>query len=100
MLIGGSLLGFSAKDHIGTHQHHRAYHFLSFGATAALYMTLVNSAVGEFRAALVAFALGLSIETLQHFIFVGPMEWWDVRDDAIGIAVALLVFRMIARFAK
>jgi hypothetical protein len=99
-LIAGSLMGGSAKSFIGTHTFHRAYHLGSFGATAALYMVLARTAAGEIRAALAAMVLGLSIETLQHWIYGGGMEWWDVRDDAIGIAVALLLVRIAARVTR
>ncbi len=99
VLIGGSLMSSSAKGFIGTHTFHRPYHFASFGATAALYMSLATTAAGELKAAVLAMGLGLSLEALQHWIYGGVMEWWDVRDDAIGIGIALLVFRGISRFS-
>jgi hypothetical protein len=100
ILIAGSLMGDSAKGHIGTHIFHRPFHFVSFGATAALYMLLATTAAGELKAALAATGLGLSLEALQHWIYGNAMEWWDVRDDAIGIGVALLIFRGISRWNR
>lgn len=92
-LIVGSLLPDHVKDSIGTHSHHRPYHLIAFGATALLFLLISNTRRQEWIAVSGAFALGLSLETLQC-LSDGYFEWWDLRDDALGILLAFALFRM------
>ena len=96
-LIIGSLSPDDVKDSIGTHSYHRLFHFVSFGATAVLFLLISRTRRQEYIAAGGVFALGLTLEALQHFIFGSDFEWWDVRDDFIGILIALAVFRLVDR---
>ena len=91
-LIVGSLLPDGAKTAIGTHMEHRLYHMLSFGSTAYLVFTLLARDARERIYALVfVVALGFGIEYLQHCIFHNVYEWWDVRDDGIGVLAAAVL---------
>jgi hypothetical protein len=38
--------------------------------------------------------LAVSLEWLQHFIYLGPMEWWDVYDDTVAVLVAFGLYRL------
>ena len=38
-------------------------------------------------------ALAVAIETSQHLLYKNPFEWWDVRDDTIGVAFAWMLIR-------
>lgn len=78
---------------------HRIWHFGVFGSTALLLLVQANDLRGRMFAALGAFGLGLSLESLQCQIFGNAFEWWDVRDDAIGVLGAILVYRLILRFS-
>ena len=92
-LIAGSLAPAYVKESIGTHSHHRPYHFISFGATALLFLLISNTRRQEWTSLCGAFALGLTMETLQC-LSDGYFEWWDARDDTLGIVVAFALFRM------
>jgi hypothetical protein len=96
-LIVGSLLPDDVKESIGTHSHHRPYHFIAFGATALLFLLISNTRRQEWISVGGAFALGLSLETLQCLLD-GYFEWWDLRDDALGILLAFALFRMADRW--
>lgn len=72
---------------------HRVAHVLAFGGAALIWIALGTNGRGEFRGALIVLATGLLIETAQHLIYKGPIEWWDVRDDTIGILIAALIVR-------
>ncbi len=96
-LIIGSLSPDYVKDSIGTHSYHRLFHLASFGATAFLFLLILNTRRQEYIAAAGVFALGVTLETLQHLIFGSEFEWWDVRDDFLGILIALVTFRVLDR---
>jgi hypothetical protein len=97
-LIAGSLMPSNFKDAVGTHSFHRTFHFVSFGSTALLFLLLSNNRRQEYIAACGVFALGVTLEILQHVIFVDIFEWWDVRDDAVGIAIVWVVYRLVERW--
>lgn len=99
VLIIGSFLPSEAKQAIGTTAEirhgridapglaHRLWHFGSFGATALL-VSLVNRNPGKRILFVVSIAvLGLCIELMQARLTGFVVEWWDVRDDALGVAV-------------
>jgi hypothetical protein len=110
-VIVGSLLPGSAKNTIGTTDEvrmkaqyevggvaHRVWHFGVFGCTALLLLVQAKKLRGWVFAALGTFGLGLSLEILQWWIFGNAFEWWDVRDDAIGVLGAVLLCRLFLRF--
>lgn len=67
---------------------HRIAHFLGFGALA-LMATLGFGRPGRnsLQPAAACFLFGLAIEFLQHWQNQMPVEWPDVRDNAVGIGV-------------
>jgi hypothetical protein len=95
-LIVGSLAPNSLKDAIGTHSHHRPYHFIVFGATAVLFLLISQTRRQEWIAVGGALGIGVVMETLQC-LSDGYFEWWDLRDDALGILVAFVLFRLADR---
>jgi hypothetical protein len=42
--------------------------------------------------------MGLLLEWLQHLIYRKEMEWHDVRDDALAILMALLLYWLATIF--
>src|SRR5271165_5270069 len=96
-LIVGSLSPDYVKETIGTHSFHRPYHFIAFGATALLFLLISSTRRQEWIALGGAFGLGLTMETLQY-LSDGYFEWWDLRDDALGILVAFVLFRTVDRW--
>jgi hypothetical protein len=68
---------------------HQVQHLVIFGATAFVYRALVRGPIAFCWVA----ALALFIESAQFFMYHTPdgFEWWDLRDDAIGAAVVLLL---------
>jgi hypothetical protein len=85
---------------------HRPFHFVAFALTALLLwssFTVANRAflAAMFRPAkvwidafLATIALGGAIEVLQYLINRDRIEWWDIRDDALGAATAILVVHL------
>jgi len=88
-------------------QFHRPFHLAAFAITALLlwrFLALAGSAllVPRILAARVwitalfaTIILGACLELLQHLIYRNPMEWWDVRDDALGAIAAILLGRAV-----
>ena len=74
---------------------HRGIHFLGFGGATFLLLLLSANLLGEIRAFLAMFLLGLSLEYLQHIMYHNVMEWWDVRDDAFAILAAWALYRVV-----
>jgi hypothetical protein len=106
-VIVGSFLPLEAKKAIGTHgtggayssasapvtSGHRIYHFVSFGLVAFCALALARNRAQEIANAMRVLGLGVAIELVQWRVSHSYIEWWDVRDDAIGIAVAFAVMQ-------
>jgi hypothetical protein len=86
---------------------HRPFHLIAFALTAILLWgsfdaagwTLLPERFRPARAWLDALMatifLGGAIELLQFALYHNPMEWWDVRDDAMGATAAILLVHAI-----
>jgi hypothetical protein len=72
---------------------HQLWHLVSFGGAAAMLFTLSRNAKQVLTAALGIFCLAIAIETSQHLLYKNAFEWWDVRDDTIGVAFAWMLIR-------
>ena len=72
---------------------HRAAHLISFGVAGLMLLVLSDDRRKEWTAALSIIGLALFIETAQHLLYRGTFEWWDVRDDVIGLVVAAVLTR-------
>lgn len=72
---------------------HRIQHAVTFGVAALLLFLLSQSGKQEWLAGLIVFCLAVAIETAQHLLYRNRFEWWDVRDDTIGLLVAALLIR-------
>ena len=72
---------------------HQVWHLVSFGAAGAMLFALSRNAKQFFTAALAIFCLAVAIETSQHLLYKNAFEWWDVRDDTIGVAFAWVLIR-------
>ena len=72
---------------------HRVFHVLSFGAAALMLLALGTDAKRESIAGLSVLCLAVAIETSQFLLYKNPFEWWDVRDDTIGILIAAVLIR-------
>jgi hypothetical protein len=90
-LVIGSVLPDAAKIAIGTHYWHRLYHLLSFGSTAYLLTLIARTTRERLYALLFVIALGAAIEFSQHAIFGNSIEWWDIRDDTLGVLLAAVL---------
>jgi hypothetical protein len=74
---------------------HRGIHFLAFGSAALLLLLLSRTRYREIRAVAALCLLGLSLEFVQHLVYLKPMEWRDVRDDTLAALAAFLLYRLI-----
>ncbi len=74
---------------------HQIEHVLIFAATGVVLLSLARGRTSEWRAALGVVGLATAIELAQLAIYRMPVgfEWWDVREDSIGIALGLIVIR-------
>lgn len=83
-LIVGSLQPHRLRSISQGHDLHPVFHFFSFGTLAALVL-LTNSRWPRTLRFLGCLALGFLIEIAQSFAFPDAIEWWDVRDDTLGV---------------
>jgi VanZ family protein len=72
---------------------HILAHIVAFSTPALLLCLTRKNPRQEWIMAASVMAVGLFLETAQCFMYGIEFEWWDVRDDAIGIAIALLLVR-------
>jgi hypothetical protein len=110
-LIVGSLPPGSAKERIGASTseaesmtyragyRHRLIHVLTFGSARFLVSLLAWNRREESQAAGEVSAIGCLVELTQDIFYShgNLFEWWDVRDDAIGIALAFVTIQLIHR---
>jgi hypothetical protein len=78
------------KDLFGTYYdlhalRHRAFHMAVFGLTAVLFLLLSADRRQEVKSVWSVFALGVFLEISQKLIYGTIFEWWDIRDDAVGV---------------
>lgn len=113
IVIVGSLMPGQYKEKIGaspaqrTRAHsttvpkHRIIHVLAFGSSCFFLGLLASNRRAQYRSAVEILLLAALIELAQDLIYAhGKMfEWWDLRDDAIGILLAVLVLRLIGAAA-
>jgi VanZ like family len=72
---------------------HQMAHLVLFGAAGLMLFALSRNAKQILTAALGIFCLAVAIETSQHLLYKNLFEWWDVRDDTIGLAMAAMLIR-------
>ena len=92
-VVVGSLLPDGLKGALGLHgseARHRLYHFLVFGGTALLGLAIARDLWQRVAVAGSVFALGVALEVAQYVYYDNPLEWWDIRDDGLGVLVAVL----------
>ena len=90
LLIAGSLQPARPEPLVAIH---RGIHFLAFAA-GALLLLLSRNYRQEIRVVIAVFLVGLSLEYLPHLIYHKTMEWYDVRNDALGVLAALAAYRL------
>jgi hypothetical protein len=74
---------------------HQIEHVVVFGATAMLLLTLARNRRETLNAVGGVLLLAVAIEISQYLIYSLPaFEWWDVREDAIGAAIALVTWQI------
>lgn len=77
---------------------HRLEHMGAFGLLGLLVLPLCRNRLQQWGAALGIIALAAALEMAQHLVFRNTVfEWWDVRDDAIGLVFAWLIVRSTGR---
>jgi hypothetical protein len=72
---------------------HRLFHVVSFAGIALLLVLIARTPGQKIFAALGVIALGCAIEYGQHLIFRSRIEWWDMRDDALGTIMGYAIGR-------
>jgi len=72
---------------------HRIEHVVAFGILGLMLLSLCRNSGQTWPVILALFCFGCGLELRQHQLFRQPFEWWDVRDDGIGLLLALLLLR-------
>jgi VanZ family protein len=72
---------------------HQVLHLVSFGAAGLMLFALSRNSKQIRTAALAVFCLAVVIETSQHMLYKNAFEWWDVRDDTIGVLLGGILIR-------
>jgi hypothetical protein len=110
-VLVGSLLPVSAKvalhasESNGPHSKntitmkHRFIHFIAFGSSFLVLSLLATGRREQLKAAVEIMTVGCIVEIIQFFVYSHRQvfEWWDVRDDAIGIVVGFLLLQIASR---
>jgi hypothetical protein len=80
---------------------HQVAHFLGFGLLALLTAVSFGKpgAIGVWPVVWPLF-LGIAIEFLEHWKNLMPVEWYDVREDGIGILAFAALWHLYQRAAK
>jgi hypothetical protein len=78
---------------------HRFIHFIAFGSSFLVLSLLAVGRREQLEAAAEIMTIGCVVEIVQFFAYSHRhfFEWWDVRDDAIGIAVGFLLLQIASR---
>jgi hypothetical protein len=72
---------------------HRVAHVTTFGVAGLMLLALSRNRPEERRVCLGVVVLAVFIETAQHLIYKVLFEWWDVREDMIGLLIAVMLIR-------
>ena len=77
---------------------HRIAHIGAFGALALLLLPLARSRRDIWLITVAIFCASFGMELTQYYVFHfardrQPVEWWDVRDNTVGLLLALLAVR-------
>jgi hypothetical protein len=91
LLIVGSLQPVRPKIIVAFH---REVHWIVFGVAALILFALSETRREEIRGAFMLSFLCLSLELGQHLANRQPLEWSDIRDDSLAIAVTLVLYRL------
>lgn len=78
---------------------HQFIHFVAFGSSFLVLSLLATGRREQLEAAFEVMTIGCIIELIQYVVYSHRQvfEWWDVRDDAIGVVVAFLLIQIISR---
>lgn len=93
----GTLPRHGAEAHPHGTLAHKLGHMGGFGLAAGLLILLARDEYPAWKAGLPAFFLGAVLETIEPTVLQSVFEWWDVRDDGIGVAVAVVAFEILHR---
>ena len=108
-VIVGSLMPGPGKEKLGLRHvkishvegratsRHRLVHIFAFGSSWFLVSLLARNNREELEAAGEILVVGFLVELTQCVVYSNGhvFEWWDIRDDAIGISAAFLVVQMV-----
>jgi hypothetical protein len=114
VVIAGSLLPGSASVHFHASENetaqvrqranlaHRFIHFVAFGSSFLVLSLLATGRREELEAAFEVMAIGCIIELIQYLVYSHRQvfEWWDVRDDAIGIIAGFLLIQIMGQVKR
>ena len=82
---------------------HQAEHILVFAFTTYLLLSLSNRGSRRVSIVFVVSAVAVTSEVLQYLFTPPPyaiFEWWDVRDDFIGILGSMALFSWLATLRR
>ena len=75
---------------------HRLFHFTAFAVTAVILRRAGAGRWAPAGSACAAAMLGAALELLQTRMRY-PIEWWDMRDDALGALIGALAYQAVSR---
>jgi hypothetical protein len=86
-----------AQRHIPSR--HRLVHMFAFGSSWFLVSLLARNSREALEGVGEIMAVGFLVELAQDVLYSHGrvFEWWDIRDDAIGIAVAFVLVLLASR---
>jgi hypothetical protein len=77
---------------------HRLVHMFAFGSSWFLVSLLTRNTREALEGVGEVMAVGFLVELAQYVLYSHGhvFEWWDIRDDAIGIAVAFVAVSLVS----
>jgi len=69
---------------------HRMGHVVTFAIAATIALLVSDSRTRKCQTVLSLLAIAILTETMQHWVYRNPLEWWDIRDDMLGVLIGFL----------
>jgi TRAP-type uncharacterized transport system fused permease subunit len=108
VLCGAALVFLASLFYLSLNNHwrhpnsstivHRVAHIGAFGVLALLLLPLARRPREMWLIVGAIFCVACGMEVLQYHVFHfarqrEPIEWWDIRDNTVGLLLALLAVR-------
>ena len=78
---------------------HRVSHIAAFGVIFLILASGVKRFSIAATLALLLIGIGAALELLQTAVYGNALEYWDIRDDAVGVLLGVLLGMLLGVFS-